>query len=48
MLNDREARLVVWLDSLKIDQGEVVQVDGLRTALTTCLIASITNCGSWA
>ena len=30
------------------NQGAVVHVAGLRTASTTCLIASITSCGSWA
>jgi hypothetical protein len=29
------------------NQGAVVHAEGLRTASTTCRIASITSCGSW-
>ena len=36
------------LSALPPDQRAVVHVAGLRTASTTCLIASITSCGSWA
>ena len=36
------------VSALPLDQCAVVHEAGLRTASTTCLIASLTSCGSWA